>query len=194
MSWSGRERSLFYITAGAVVLGLAWFVLIDPVLERYSALSKRETDYKVRESKLWKGRMARPGVVDEIHEIENQITASAPEAMETDFYADMDTLATRSGVSPITADTKRQPLRDGYEEIVLEIRLETDTGHLTDYLYWLENSPRRLRISRLDIARSSKVKPGEGALAVNMRLSTVVKSQTSAAGDQGGAEKKGEKR
>jgi Tfp pilus assembly protein PilO len=195
VTWSSRERTLLYATVGIVAVGVAWFVLADPALARYAAARKKEQDLKTRRDKVNLGKLRRPALQDEIHDIENQITASAPETMETDYHADLKALGEKSGVTPSAVDlVRRQPLRDGFEEIILEIRMETDTAHLTDYLYWIENSPRLVRISRLDISRSGKAKAGEGALQVNMRLSTVVKSQAPASADPGKGEKKGEKK
>ncbi|MCU0723005.1 MAG: GspMb/PilO family protein, partial [Planctomycetes bacterium] len=130
---------------------------------------------------------------DEIQDIENQITASAPQTVGTDFNSDLMALGKKAGVTPSAITSlEAQPLREGFEEIVREIRMETDTAHLTDYLYWLENSPRLLRISRLEISGSKRTKAGEGSLSVSMRLSTVVRSQ--AAGEAEPGDKKGDKK
>jgi len=178
VTWSSRERTLFFATLGAVSLGAAWFLLANPALTRAASIGKREGDAGVRDAKIRAEMRRIPNLVDEIHALENQITASAPATMETDFHADLKALGEKSGVTPSAVDlVRRQPLREGFEEMILEIRMETDTAHLTDYLYWLENAPRLLRISRLDVSRTSKTKPGEGALTVSLRLSTVVKSQ-----------------
>jgi hypothetical protein len=178
VTWSRRERTLFFATVGAVALGAGWFLLANPALTRASSIEKRGTDAGVREKKILAEMRRLPDMVDEIHALENQITASAPSTMETDFHADLKALGEKSGVTPSAVDlVRRQPLREGFEEMILEIRMETDTQHLTDYLYWLENSPRLLRISRLDVSRTSRTKDGEGTLTVSLRLSTVVKTQ-----------------
>lgn len=186
MTLSGRERQLFRLTIIAVVLFACYFFFVEPVLNRLDSIDGRERSLAQRESELNKLLARRPGIVDDIHLLEEQITSSAPETIETDFHAHLKNLASESGVVPSAVDmVKRQPLRDDFEEIILEIRLEATTQKFTDYLYRLESSQRLVKISRLDIGRNPRSKAGDNALSVNMRLSTVVKAMETAAGTSG---------
>jgi hypothetical protein len=98
-------------------------------------------------------------------------------------------VAESSRVTPSSVrNVKTQPLRDGFEEIVISVNLECDMNCLTDYLVSLEKkSDRLVKISRLDISRSTKRKGRGDELGVNMVLSTVVKSKAAEEKGEGGA-------
>ena len=179
MIMSGREKRLFIATVVVVCAGVVYFLLVDPALGRWSALQERETKISERERKLKSLIASRPALRDDIMEMEEQITSSAPEAMEADFNAHLKAVAESSRVTPSAVRmVKTKPLRDGFEEIVISVTLECDMVCLTDYLVSLEKkSDRLVKISRLDISRGKKRKGREDELAVNMIISTVVKSQ-----------------
>lgn len=177
MNMNTREKTLFRMTVAVVIIGILYFLIIDPMLNRMEEIDGREMAVAKREAELRRLLARRPDITDEIHALEERITSAAPRAMETDLYEDLSNIEKKSGVTPAGKDTiKKQPLRDGFEEIIMEIRLETDTRHLTDYLYWLETSPRQIKISRLTVTRSSRRGSKEASLSVSLRLSTVIKS------------------
>jgi hypothetical protein len=186
---SRREKSLAVATGVVVALVAVFFLLVDPALGRWADIQKREREVTRRNRELRDLRWSRPDMLDEIHEMEEQITASAPETMEADFHAHLRAVAESSKVTPSSVrNVKTQPLRDGFEEIVISVNLECDMNCLTDYLVSLEKkSDRLVKISRLDISRSAKRKGRAGELGVNMILSTVVKSREAGEKGEGGA-------
>jgi hypothetical protein len=186
---SRREKTLAIATGVVVALVAVFFLLVDPALGRWAEIQKREKDVAQRDRDLRELRWSRPDMVEEIHEMEEQITASAPEAMEADFHAHLLAVAESSRVTPSSVrNVKTQPLRDGFEEIVISVNLECDMNCLTDYLVSLEKkSDRLVKISRLDISRSTKRKGRGDELGVNMVLSTVVKSKAAEEKGEGGA-------
>lgn len=189
MIMSRREKTLAITTGVVVALVAVFFLLVDPALGRWADIQKRDKDVAQRNRDLRDLRWSRPDLLDEIHEMEEQITASAPETMEADFHAHLREVAESSRVTPSSVRmVKTQPLRDGFEEIVLAVNLECDMNCLTDYLVSLEKKSNRLvKISRLDISRSRNRKAGEDELGVNMVISTVVKSKTAEGESEGGA-------
>ena len=189
MIMSRREKTLAIATGVVVALVAVFFLLVEPALGRWADIQKRDKDVARRNRDLRDLRWCRPDVLDEIHEMEEQITASAPETMEADFHAHLRAVAESSRVTPSSVRmVKTQPLRDGFEEIVLAVNLECDMNCLTDYLVSLEKKSNRLvKISRLDISRSKKRKGREDELGVNMVISTVVKSKAEEGEDEGGA-------
>jgi hypothetical protein len=183
-----REQTLFRATVAVVVLAVVYFLLINPALNRYEDLSDRQIKVDKKEKELRMLIRRRSNLSDEIHDLEERVTASAPETMESDFTAHLKEIAEKSKLTP-TAESlvKRQPLRDDFEQIVLSVNLECDITELTDYLFHLEKTSDRLvRISRLDVSRGSRRRSTEAALSVNMVLSTVIKSAPEGKKTQGG--------
>ncbi|MHC4778667.1 MAG: GspMb/PilO family protein [Planctomycetota bacterium] len=186
---SHRERTLFIVTVGVIALVIVYFALVNPALDKWSEIQKRDAKILERQRDLAFLIGSRPALVDEIHEMEELITSSAPETMEADFHAHLNKVAEASRVTPSAVRmVKTQPLRDDFEEIVLSVNLDCDMNCLTDYLVSLERkSSRLIKISRLDISRSPKRRGRNEELGVNMVISTVVKSKPEEEKESGGA-------
>ncbi|GEM_PF-3504934 len=189
MNASGREKLLLQATVAVVALGIAYFLLFKPAWTRWEEIQEQRQTIRQKTERIRDLIKRRPEVQEEIHNLEERITSSAPETLESEFNVYLERVAERAGVTPSSVKMLRQrPLRDDFAEIVLDVNLDCDLARLTDYLLELEKKADRLvKISRLTVAQTggrSRAAP----LSAQMTLSTVVKSEPEETAEEGAGE------
>ncbi len=175
MILSKREKWVLYATLAVACAAAVNFLFLAPFEAGMAEIDKREKSLLEKKKKLLEFVKKEPVFRRKIEEVESIIPRSSAEKMSNEFQVHIRELAQKANLQ--VTDNKyldKTTILEKYMKMAFAIRFECDIKQLRDYLYYLETSPRLLKISQLDIVQEGK--SGE-TLSVNMRLSTLVQAE-----------------
>ena len=177
-----REQALV-VGAAALVLLLALFTfVIDPIRERAANLDRRLASAGRQLAEL---RTLRDDYRRQQRVIDRVDRRLRRQRRNFAIFSYLEQVAARTGVQDKiqSVNTLASPPNTEYREESVEVRMEGVTlGQLVDYLHRVENSPRILRIRRLQVGPT---RDNRQLLSVRLRISAFGLADAAARQPQG---------
>ncbi|MDD5729681.1 MAG: type 4a pilus biogenesis protein PilO [Candidatus Omnitrophica bacterium] len=169
---SSREKNLFYLTAGVIILVLLLNLLILPIARKNSALNK---EISLARTKL----KTYSRLLSQKQNIENKFRLLSPGANTAELQkednavntlSELENLAKNAGIRIIDLRPEAAGAESAYKEMLIELKTE---GSLEDYLkfiYTVENSLSLFKIKRLQLNSLANSPMLEGDFSISKLL------------------------
>ena len=174
MIFSPREKIIFSIVLGLVVLMLVIKLVVTPTVRKWKEsaeqIVKLEQEYTDLRSWIAKEEHIR----DQWSEKSKNIPTVDSKDSDTSFLDHLKKLRERAGISSLRNIREvRREQQPEFTRVVYELKFECDINELSRFLYRLAKSSECLRVSRIVI--SSRINRSKKAvLDVDIQIATLV--------------------
>lgn len=159
-----RERIILYLTIGVIFFGVAFNLVISPVLEKYDLLSKEINTDKIKLKKYLT-------LLSQKSEIQNKyggfsggnISAQDTKDNLVLAMAALENIAKNSGIKIV--DIRPQAGVKG-NDVSVELRTEGEMEQYTKFIYDAETSLYLLKVKRLQLTAKPNKSGLEGTLTI----------------------------
>ncbi len=176
--FSRRERLALYWGSAAVALILGWFLVAEPLINRYAAMNGRITELAERTAR-YKAAVAGAGEAAARGET---MQAGLAQVEAATFYAETDALAAAqmaelvrakaqaAGITLSTSKPEKAEESRGFRVINLSITFNAPLSALARFMQELEGDHKRLLIKEAKIASQRQDYPDDVAESLSVRL------------------------
>lgn len=154
---SKREKTFFYLTIGAVILGLAYNFVVEPAIRHFTAVNKEIEEKTFLLRKQQSLILGGQDIISVYEQYKNTLDKEkdAEEVIST-LFGEIEAAAAETGlkvkkVKPLASQEGRE-----YKQALLEIDVEGDFVSLFKFINKLESGSPLLKIVSLYIASQSE--------------------------------------
>ncbi len=165
-----REQVIIWAAGGAIILVLAFKIIIDPILAKNESLDKQIGITQLKLRKYLQLLSQKESLKDSYAKISSG--ANIPQEGEdqsTGVLAEIENLAKNSGIHIIDIRPQSQKGLSSYKESFVELRTEGDMESCLKFIYSIENSLSLLEVKKFQFS----AKPGTSNLEGNFLISQI---------------------